>query len=152
MRAVAGIIVGLVVGFLVTIVIGIVAVGAAVGAAPGQGDVNLSDPNLIVEIFAEMPLGAKLALMAAWFGGAFAGAAIGKLIARRGWVAWTIAGLMAAYVVANVLILPMPGWMQALSVLAPLLGGLLANHFVASSNPAAAPETEHQELAERAEN
>jgi len=136
MRAIVGVVVGLVVGFAVTILIGIVAIGA-MGAAPSQSDVELSDTRRILEIFAEMPIGAKIGLMGAWFGGALSGAAIAKLIARRGWAAWTVAGLIAAYVVANVFILPMPGWMQALSVLAPLLGGLVANHLVAGRAPAA---------------
>ncbi len=29
---------------------------------------------------------------------------------------------------ANVLILPLPGWVQALWIAAPLLGGLIGNH------------------------
>ncbi len=74
--------------------------------------------------------------MLAWFGAALVGAAVAKLIAPRSWVAWTVTGLIALYVVANVFVLPMPGWMQALSVAAPLLGGLIANHLVADRSEA----------------
>jgi len=95
-----------------------------------------------------MPQSAKIALMAAWLVGALVGAATGKLIARRGWVAWTVAALIALYVVLNVLILPLPGWMQALSIAAPLIGGLLANHLVKDAAPAAEATTVEEPPAE----
>lgn len=143
MRSIAGIIAGLIVGFLVAIAVGVVVFGAAGGAAPSPGNVNLSDPQRVVEIFAELPVGAKIGLMLAWFGAALAGVAVAKLIAPRRWVAWTVTGLIALYVVANIFVLPMPGWMQALSVVAPLLGGLIANHLVADrSEPDLADEDE----------
>jgi hypothetical protein len=59
------------------------------------------------------------------------GATVAKLIARRGWAAWTLAGIFVVYVFISTLVLPMPGWLQAVAVLAPLIGGLLANHLVA---------------------
>lgn len=134
MRAIAGILVGLVVGFFVAVAVGVVVLGAAGAAAPSPANVNLSDPQRVVEIFAELPAAAKIGLMLAWFGAALAGASIAKLIAPRSWVAWTVTGLVALYVVANIFVLPMPGWMQALSVVAPLLGGLIANHLVADGS------------------
>ncbi|HEV2815856.1 MAG TPA: hypothetical protein VGW40_01335 [Allosphingosinicella sp.] len=135
MRAVAGIIVGVIAGFVATILFAILAISLT---APSVGRVDVADPRQVVEAFAAMPQSAKIALMAAWLVGALVGAAIGKLIARRGWVAWTIAALIALYVVLNVLILPLPGWMQALSIAAPLIGGLLANHLVKDAAPAVA--------------
>jgi len=131
MRAIGGIIAGLIVGFLVAIMVGVVVFSAVGTAPPSPASVNLSDPQRVLEIFAELPVGAKIGLMLAWFGAALAGAAIAKLIAPRSWVAWTVTGLIALYVVANIFVLPMPGWMQAVSVAAPLLGGLIANHLVA---------------------
>jgi len=139
MRSVAGILVGVVVGFLATILFAILAISLT---ASGFGRVNVGDPQQVVEAFAAMPQSAKIALMVAWLVGALVGAAIGKLIARKGWVAWTVAALIALYVVLNVLILPLPGWMQALSVAAPLIGGLLANHLVKDAAPEAAEPLE----------
>jgi hypothetical protein len=143
MRAFAGIIVGLIVGFVATI-----AIGLLVGIVyPSSASVDLNRPEQIIEAFAAMPFGAKLGLMLAWFGGALVGAIVAKLIARKGWVAWTVTGLVVAYVIANVFVLPMPGWMQALSIVAPLLGGLLGNHLVASrdTDPAPAMTTDGDE-------
>lgn len=136
MRAVAGILVGVIAGFLATILFAILAISLTASSAPGQ--IDIGDPRQVVEAFAAMPEAAKIALMLAWLIGALVGAAIGKMIARRGWVAWTVTALIAAYVLLNVLILPLPGWMQALSIAAPLIGGLLANHLVKDAAPAEA--------------
>jgi len=129
MRAIGGIVAGLVVGLLVTIVIGVVG-GLIFPISANSAD--FSRPQQIVDAFAEMPQGMKVTLMLAWFGGTLAGAAVAKRIAGSAWVAWAVAGLIAAYVIANVIVLPMPGWMQALSIAAPLLGGFIANHLVAT--------------------
>ena len=138
MRAVLAIVVGLVAGLVGTIVIGIFAIGAFAGSGDGPARVDMADTRAVIEVFEQLPEGAKLGMMLAWFVGGFAGAAIAKLIERRAFVAWTVAALIGAYVLANVFVLPMPGWMQALSIVAPLLGGLVANHLIASRAPAAA--------------
>lgn len=135
MRAILGIVLGVIAGFVVAILIGIIGVGATASAPAG---LDPSNPRQVVEAFANMPQGAKIALMIAWFAGGFAGALVAKLVARAGWAAWTVAGLIAVYVILNVLVLPLPGWMQALSVAAPLLGGLIANHLIAARAPEAA--------------
>jgi hypothetical protein len=139
MRAVAGIVVGLIAGFIATVVIGIIGIGATFTAPAGM---NVSNPQQVLEAFAQMPPGSKIALMIAWFSGGLVGALVAKLIARRGWVAWTVAGLAAAYVVLNILVLPLPGWMQALSIAAPLIGGLIANHLVKGAPAAEALDGE----------
>jgi hypothetical protein len=138
MRAIAGIIVGLVAGFLATILIGIVGVGATFSAPAGMDATNTRQ---VLEAFADMPQGPKIALMIAWFGGGLVGALVAKLIARKAWAAWTVAALVAAYVVLNTLVLPLPGWMQALSIAAPLLGGLIGNYLIAARD-SGAPTTD----------
>ena len=143
MRSVAGILVGVIAGFLATILFAVLAISLT---ATSFGRVDVGDPRQVVEAFAAMPDSAKIALMLAWLVGALVGAAIGKMIARKGWVAWTVAALIALYVVLNVLILPLPGWMQALSIAAPLIGGLLANHLVKGAAPAGAGQTEGGDL------
>jgi len=137
MRAILAILAGLVAGLACTIVTGIFAIGMFAGSGEGPARVTMSDTRQVLEVFEQLPQGAKLGMMLAWFLGALAGAAVAKLIERKGWVAWTVAGLIAAYVLANIFFLPMPGWMQALSVAAPLLGGLVGNHLVASRAPGA---------------
>ena len=127
MRAVIGLVVGLVVGFAALILIALA--GGLLFPSPGQID-NFNAEQL-VGLFPTIPMGAKIAIILSWFGSALIGAGAAKRIAGRGWAAWTIAGFFAVYVLLNVLILPMPGWMQAIAVAAPLIGGLIANHLVA---------------------
>jgi len=136
MRAVGGIFAGLIVGLIATILVGIFGVGATIS---GPISVDASNPRQVVEAFANMGTGPNIALMLAWLIGGLAGALIAKLITRRSWAAWTVAILIALYVVLNMLVLPLPGWMQALSVVAPLVGGLIGNHLVGG---APAPEAE----------
>jgi len=138
MRAVLGIIAGIVAGFAAMLVI------ATVGGLifPSSARIDGFNAEQIVAAFPTLPMGAKIAIVLSWFGGALVGAALAKKVAGRGWAAWTVAGLFALYVVLTVLVLPMPSWLQAVAVLAPLLGGLIANHLVADREPAApAPAT-----------
>ena len=127
MRAVAGIVAGLIAGFVATILIGIVGIGMTYTPPAGM---NASNPAVVMEAFASMPTAAKMSLMIAWFGGGLVGAALAKLIAGRSWAAWTVTLLIGAYVVLNSIVLPLPAWMQALSIAAPLVGGLIGNHLV----------------------
>jgi hypothetical protein len=137
MRALAGILAGLVAGFAATILIGIVGIGMTYTPPAGA---SASNPAEVMATFAAMPTAAKVALMFAWFGGGLAGAAVAKLIARRAWAAWTVTLLIGAYVVLNSIVLPLPAWMQALSIAAPLIGGLIGNHLVRDRAAAAATD------------
>jgi hypothetical protein len=134
MRAVGGIIVGLVVGYIGIILIGIVGVGATYSV---PGDVNVYNSRQVVALVLDMPPGPKIALLVALFGGVLIGAALAKLISRRALAAWTVAILYAVFAGLGVLPLPMAGWMQAVTIAAPLLGGLIANHLVKGARRAA---------------
>ena len=139
MRAFLGILAGIVVGFVALVVIALV--GGLIFPAPVPAG-GMSRPQQLIEMFETLPIGAKSAVILAWFGGALAGAAVAKMIVGRGWAAWTITGFFAVYVLLNVLILPMPGWLQAVAVAAPLIGGLIANHLVADRVVAAEVEAD----------
>ena len=131
MRAILGLLGGLVAGAVAT------GVFALIGGLlyPSDVGINPSRPQEIIAAFAGLPMGAKIAMILSWFAGALVGAAVAKLIVRQGWAAWTVAALFALYVLVTVLILPMPGWMQAVAIVAPLIGGLIANHLVKSRAP-----------------
>ena len=125
---------------LLAIIAGIVAGFAAMVAIAYVGGLIFPATTRIVEMNAEavanafttLPLGAKIAIIASWFGGALVGAGVAKKVAGAGWAAWTIGALFAIYVLVTTFILPMPAWLQVAAVLAPLIGALLANHFVAA--------------------
>lgn len=132
MRAVLGVLAGLVVGAIVMLAIAMA--GGLLFPSPAR--IDAINAEQVAAAFPTLPVGAKIAIVLSWFGGALSGAALAKRLAGGGWAAWTVAGLFAVYVLLNVMILPMPSWLQAVAVLAPLIGGLLANHLVAERRAA----------------
>lgn len=128
MRGILGIVAGLI-GVAVAMML-VSFIGAQIiSTAPA---VNTSSVAEIKATYGGLSTEARLMVIASWFFGVLAGAAIAKRIAGRPWAAWTIAGLFEAYLLLNVLMLPMPGWMQVAALAAPLLAGLAANHLVAN--------------------
>jgi len=139
MRAVAGIVVGLIVSLIAAVLVGIFALGATFSPPPGT---DATDMGEVARIFMAVPQKTLLALAAAWLAGGFAGALVAKLIARKAWVAWAVAIVVAVYFGLNAFLLLMPVQMQALWLAAPLLGGLLGNLLVGSGPAPAAMTTE----------
>ena len=133
-RSILGVVLGIVAAVLT--VMAVQAIGHQL--YPYPADVDLNDPEAIARVFPTIPTAAKLFVVAAWFGGALVGAAVAKLITGRAWAAWTIAVLMAIAAVMNLFIIPHPVWMQFSAILAPLLGGLVANHLVKRRDATAA--------------
>ena len=126
MRAALAVIVGIVVGLVAS-----TAIGMVIGLIfPVQIRMQGTGSEAAAAAFGALPTGLKIGIVLSWCGGALIGALLAKRIAGRGWAAWTVAGLFAVYVLLTVLMLPMPGWMQAVAVVAPLVGGLIANHLV----------------------
>ena len=133
---------------LLAIVAGIVAGFAAMFAIAYVGGLIFPATTRIVEMNAEsvaaafstLPIGAKIAILVSWFGGALAGAGVAKKISGAGWATWTVGALFTLYVLVTVFILPMPGWLQVTAVLAPLIGTLLANNFIAAPEIASSDE------------
>ena len=87
------------------------------------------------------PAGTKITLVLSWFIGGFAALAAAKSVAGVSWPGWIVAGLLAL-LLAGTFLVPLPVWMQALAVVGPLLGGLLADLMVkggagAAGEPAA---------------
>ncbi|MGE0178187.1 MAG: hypothetical protein AB7O91_00025 [Sphingomonas sp.] len=136
MRGLLAIIAGIVAGFAAMIIIAYV--GGMIFPATTRMDAITAEQ--VAAAFTSLPLGAKIAIIASWFGGALAGAGVAKKISGAGWAAWTVGGLFVLYVILTVMILPMPGWLQVAAVLAPLIGALLANHLVAARTAMASEE------------
>lgn len=79
---------------------------------------------------APMPAGIQFFVIAAWFLGALAGGIVAGKIAGAKWPVWLIALLVALSSIATLFMIPHPVWMQIATVIAPLLGGFVAGHFV----------------------
>ena len=125
MRAVGGIIAGLIAAAAITILVGFVGMLLTFRV---PASVHPGDTRALVDTLANLPVGALSALAVAWLTGAIAGAWTARRISGLGWAAWVVTLIFAAYVVLNAWILPMPGWMQVVWIVAPLIGGLIGNH------------------------
>lgn len=130
MRAIGGLAAGLVVTVLAMMAAGFV--GDLV--VPMSGPTDPRQAGQLREALVAAPAGQQAVILLCWFVAALAGAATAKAIARTSWPGWTIAGLLAL-VLAGTFLVPLPGWMQALSVAGPLAGGLLADLLVRRRAP-----------------
>jgi hypothetical protein len=94
----------------------------------------LSDPEQAREIMEHIPLAALLFVFAAWTCGAFGGAMVAGLIARRR--AMFHAGLVGAVVLAaalaNLAMLPHPVWFAVLGVAGICVGTFAAGKLVSA--------------------
>jgi uncharacterized membrane protein YdcZ (DUF606 family) len=126
LRNVGAIVAGLIAGFVAMLLI------AFIGGMmfPSSASVDGFNAEQVMAAFPGLPLGAKLSIILSWFGAALTGAAVAKAIAGRSWAAWTVGAVFVVYVLLTILVLPMPGWLQAVAVLAPLAGALIGNHLV----------------------
>ena len=123
-RNILGIIAGVIVG---GIVIGIVEMAGHMIFPPPEG-VDLKNPGELQNIMSEIPLGAKIAVLVAWFIGITAGGVVARIITHKaGFASWIVAALLfgaAAYTMTKI---PHPSWMIVGAVAVTLLGAFLAN-------------------------
>lgn len=124
MRVVGGILAGIVAGIIAFLAI------AYIGDLmfPMTTEIDANDPEQVTGSFSTAPLGAKLMLLAALFGGALIGGVAADRIALRRWAGWPLALLLTIFSVATVFVVTLPVWMQVALVVAPLLGVLIAGH------------------------
>lgn len=72
------------------------------------------------------PVGIQLFVVGAWLAAALAGGYLSGRIVGARWAVWLIAALCSASAVATVLMIAHPVWMQIASVVAPIIGGMIA--------------------------
>lgn len=122
-RVVLGVLAGAVVAVLV--VAGIEAAGHAIYPPPAGTD--LKNPDNLKNIMSLVPLGAKVAVIVAWFLGALVGGYAAVRLARNALASYAIAALMIAGGIYSLTVMPHPLWMQVGAIAAPLIGAFLAS-------------------------
>lgn len=130
LRSVLGVAAGVIVGALIIFVVE--AIGH--GLFPPPAGVNVKDPRALAEIMDQIPFGAKLAVLLAWFLGILGGGVVGARIGQR-WapVAWIVAATLFAMAVITMIQIPHPLWMAAGSVIATVAGALGAIRFAGAT-------------------
>ena len=135
MRTIGGLAAGLVAAVLAMMAAGFV--GSLIVPMSGPTDPRQSDQ--LREALTAAPADQQAVILISWFAAAFAGAATAKAISGQSWPGWAIAGLLAL-ILAGTFLVPLPAWMQALAVIGPLAGGLLADLVVRRRRSAAPGE------------
>ena len=134
MRAFLGILVGIVVG---------IAAQSALDLLASQFYPfvvrDIWDRSEMAAAMAARPTNALLLSVAGYFLGGLLGGVSGKLIWRRPATAWTPALVLAVLALIVAFGYPVPTWSMFASFVAPLLGGLIANHLVGTVSVAANP-------------
>jgi hypothetical protein len=128
-RTVLGLIAGIVVALIAILLVS--QIGAMLFPVGGL-DADARDPERFSAAFTEAPIGSKLSLILALLAAAWAGGAAARLVSRRGWTAWGIAGLVLLLALAVVFVIGLPTWLQLALIVAPLVGGMLGHHVPAA--------------------
>ena len=84
------------------------------------------------------PMAALWIDIAGYFFGALVGGYLGKRISGTAAAAWVPALVLAAMALVIAFNLPVPTWVMFATFVAPLIGGLIANHLAKGPSPAAA--------------
>jgi hypothetical protein len=119
-----GIVVGVIAGFLT---IGVI---EAVGHQlyPVATNVDFRDREAVKAFMASMPFGGLTFVVAAWIAGAYVAAVVGLVIGERKRIAGLVpSGLILLATVANLFMLPHPGWMGVVGLSGILLAMWLAD-------------------------
>lgn len=118
---------------IVGIVGGIIVAGITVGVVewighqifPPPPGIDFANPADMARLMDSIPIGAKVAVLAAWFAGSLTGALTGVWIARGRLPAFIVAGFIIAGGLATMYAIPHPWWMMVGGVALPLLAAWL---------------------------
>lgn len=111
------------------VIAGVVAAGAVVAVVESIGHmmfppppgIDLANPADQARLMSVIPLGAKLAVVAAWFLGALAGCWAALRVAQWGLAVWLVAGVMTILSVLTTQMFPHPLWMVLAALALPPL-------------------------------
>lgn len=118
---------------------GVVIAGITVGLVESLGHMifpppeglDLNNPDDLETLMTVIPLGAKIAVLVAWFVGALAGILAAGWIGRGTIPGWVVAAFMLIASVVTTQMFPHPIWMIAGAVVLPIIAKLLADRLIA---------------------
>ena len=125
-------IVGVIAGLVVAMLVVMAAEGAGHAMFPPPEGLDITRPEDQAQLMELIPLGAKIAVVVAWFLGALAGAATAIAIARHILPGWIVGLVMVALSLVTTQMFPHPVWMIGAAVILPIAGVLAAKQLVSS--------------------
>ncbi|MES2096606.1 MAG: hypothetical protein V4459_07580 [Pseudomonadota bacterium] len=97
--------------------------------------IESDDPGELAKIILAMPLAAKVLVVGGFFSGAFVGGAVALRLSQWRPSGWIIAIVIALGGIASVMMIPHPVWMRVAAVVAPFVGGWLAERIFHRARP-----------------
>lgn len=97
--------------------------------------IESDDPAEFAKIILAMPLAAKVLVVGGFFSGAFVGSAVALRLSQWRPSGWIIAIVIALGGIASVMMIPHPVWMRVAAVVAPIVGGWLAERIFHRARP-----------------
>lgn len=111
------------------LVIGVVEMAGHAIFPPPDG-LDITKPEDQARLMEVVPIGAKVAVVVAWFLGALAGCAAATWIARTIRPGWIVAGVLVLGGMYTTQMFPHPVWMVVCAVVLPIAGKLLADRLL----------------------
>ena len=128
-------IVAAIVGIIIAVlVVGLVEMAGHMIFPPPEG-LDITNPEDQARLMEVIPLGAKIAVMVAWFAGAFSGVFAARRIGSTSWPSWLVTALMIAASFYTTTLFPHPVWMTAGAVLLPLAALMLGGRMIPLPKP-----------------
>lgn len=126
LRGILGVAAGVITGVIVTLIVET----AGHTIYPPPSGIDLKDSEALKTIIAVVPMGAKIAVLAAWGLGVFVGSAVAIFVAeRQSWPAWATAAALFGFALMTMVEIPHPDWM-ALSATALTLASAIAAAYI----------------------
>lgn len=117
-------------GVLGGVVVAVVVVGLLEGLGhmiyPPPPGLDLTTAEGQARLMDVMPVGAKVAVVTAWFLGALAGGIVAARIGQRALYAWVIGAIMVALSVTTTMMFPHPLWMVLAGIALPIVAAVIA--------------------------
>ena len=117
-------------GLVAAVLVVMLAEGAGHLLFPPPEDLDLTKSEDQARLMDVIPMGAKIAVILAWFLGALAGACVARRIANVKWPAWVPTGFMVFASLWTTTLFPHPTWMVAAAVILPIAALLIAGRVV----------------------
>lgn len=119
---------------IVAVVAGVFAAFIVVALLEGLGHMIFPPPLGLdpmkpedqAKLMSVIPLGAKIAVVVAWFFGSLAGAIVAAKIGQKPVYAWVVGAIMIALSVVTTMMFPHPVWMVIAAVVLPVVAAAIA--------------------------
>ena len=128
---------------IVAAVVGVIVAGVTVGIVemaghaifPPPEGLDITNPEDQARIMQEIPAAAKVAVMIAWFLGAFTGSWTARKLGATSWPSWLVIALMIGASVFTTQMFPHPWWMVLGALILPVIALMISGRMIPRPRP-----------------